>query len=85
MSCCNKNNKSDDSKKAKVIPGRLCYCFNYSKEDFRISILENRESSLIKDIQSKMKDPGCFCETSNPSGKCCLLDIKEFIEKNKKT
>ncbi len=81
MGCC--NNNAEKKEKAKVIPGRLCYCFKYSEGDFRVAISQNKESDLLDDIKSKMKDPGCFCETANPSGKCCLADINKFIKEEK--
>lgn len=79
--CCEVENR--DLKKARVIPGRLCYCFQYSEDDFRVAISKNKESDLLDDIKTKMKDPGCFCETANPSGKCCLADINKFIKEEK--
>lgn len=80
-SCC--NGKQSSNSKVKEIPGRLCYCFKYSENDFRAAINKNKESDLLDDIKAKMKDPGCFCETANPSGKCCLVDIKKFIKEEK--
>lgn len=78
-SCCG----NDKANKAKVVKDRLCYCFKYSKDDFRNAIFENKETELLEDIKAKMKDPGCFCETANPSGKCCLADINKFIQEEK--
>lgn len=44
----------------------LCYCFGVT----RIDVLNNPG---IKDYVIKMtKDGICSCETSNPSGRCCL-------------
>ena len=81
MVCCsNKKIKS----KAKKIDGQLCYCFNYKEKDFQSAIENNREQILIEEIKSKMINPGCFCETSNPTGKCCLNDIKNFINQVRK-
>lgn len=34
---------------------------------------------VLNEIKAKMKDPGCFCKTANPSGKCCLGDVKKVI------
>lgn len=77
MDCCS-NNKSDS--KVIKIEGQLCYCFNYTKDQF-ISVISNgSEQKLVEEIKSKMKDPGCFCETSNPSRKCCLKDVNSFIK-----
>lgn len=81
MECCS-NKKS--SIKAIKIEGQLCYCFNYTEDQFRFAISSSSEQKLVEEIKSKMKDPGCFCETSNPSGKCCLKDIYSFIDSEKK-
>lgn len=62
----------------------LCFCFHYTKKDFQDAISENKEQEMINDIKKKMKDPGCYCETSNPSGKCCLNQIDLFIKSIKK-
>jgi len=63
--------------------GFICFCFQYSKESLLEAIREERENEFIKNLQMRMKDPGCFCERANPSGKCCLADIHRFIELNK--
>ena len=43
--------------------------------------MKSKEDDLfVDDIKSKMKSPGCFCETANPSGKCCLSDVQAFIK-----
>lgn len=76
MDCCS-NNRSDS--KAIKVEGQLCYCFNYTEEQFRSAISSGTDQKLVEEIKNKMKDPGCFCETSNPSGKCCLKDIYSFI------
>ena len=80
MKCCKKDSKK--STLAKVVPGRLCYCFEYSEEDVKISLEKGKQAELLDEIKSKMVKPGCFCESANPSGKCCLADINKFIEKN---
>ena len=80
-SCC--KSKQNNCSKAQLIPGRLCYCFQYSEDDFRDAISQNKESDLLDDIKAKMKDPSCLCETANPSGKCCLADINKFIKEEK--
>lgn len=42
-----------------------------------------REQEIIDDIKAKIKDPGCSCETLNPSGRCCLGDINALIKQQK--
>lgn len=61
----------------------LCYCFQVSKLDLSRAIAQASEGDIISEIKTKMKDPGCFCEKANPSGKCCLKDIYHFIQLKK--
>ena len=37
-------------------------------------------SDALEDIRAKMKAPGCHCETSNPSGSCCLGSVTNGIQ-----
>jgi hypothetical protein len=60
--------------------GLICYCFKQSKQELFNAIGSGNEKDILDDIKSKMKNPGCFCETANPSGKCCLADIHAFIK-----
>lgn len=84
MSCCNKN-KNNECNIEFNLEGLICYCFKHSKQELYDAIQEGKENEILNDIKSKMKDPGCFCETANPSGKCCLADNMAFIKhyKNK--
>ena len=79
--CCNQNSKNKNTKiKLDNLDGLICYCFNHSKKELFDAVENGAEKSILEDIKSKMKSPGCFCETSNPSGKCCLVDVMAFIE-----
>ena len=77
MSCCDKDEKSDVEFN---LEGLICYCFKHSKQELYDAIQEGTEQEILDDIKAKMKDPGCFCETANPSGKCCLADNMAFIK-----
>ncbi|MBE0614060.1 MAG: hypothetical protein IH604_10375 [Burkholderiales bacterium] len=47
----------------------LCYCFGVSRADYALK-------PVIKDFVTKQTKAGlCSCETSNPSGRCCLRDF----------
>ena len=49
--------------------GPLCYCFGVSKADYLLD-------PAIKDFVIAQTKAGlCSCETSNPSGRCCLKDF----------
>jgi hypothetical protein len=83
MSCCDKKN-TDKSEVQFNKEGLICYCFEHSKLELFNASLAGNEKQILDDIISKMKNPGCFCETSNPSGKCCLSDVNAFIKHFKK-
>ena len=47
----------------------LCYCFGITRADFRAN-------PATKDfVISQTKAGLCSCDTSNPSGRCCLKDF----------
>jgi len=58
----------------------ICYCFCYSLESIKREIRISGISNALAEIRKKMKDPGCRCETENPSGNCCLASVAKGIE-----
>jgi hypothetical protein len=44
----------------------ICYCFGVSY------IAAKKDSSILKYVKEKTQQSLCSCETSNPSGRCCL-------------
>lgn len=47
----------------------LCYCFGVSRADYKLD-------PATKDfVIAQTKAKQCSCETSNPSGRCCLKDF----------
>jgi hypothetical protein len=79
--CCNDNSKNKINKPgAQDLEGLICYCFKKSKKDLYRAVKNGTEANIVDDIKSKMTNPGCFCESANPSGKCCLSDIQSFIK-----
>jgi hypothetical protein len=47
----------------------LCYCFGVSKDDFQ------RNPATREFVVAQTKAGLCSCDTSNPSGRCCLKDF----------
>ncbi|MDD2941770.1 MAG: hypothetical protein PHC51_02460 [bacterium] len=49
--------------------GLLCYCFGVTKRDFQ-------SNPATRDfVVAQTKAGRCSCDTSNPSGRCCLKDF----------
>lgn len=58
----------------------LCYCFGHSVASIKDELRTKGRSDALEDIRAKMKAPGCHCETSNPSGSCCLGNVASGIK-----
>ncbi len=79
--CCSKDNdKKIQAVDLENLDGLICYCFKKSKKQLFDAVKNGEEDLIVADIKSKMKNPGCFCETANPSGRCCLADVQAFIK-----
>ena len=61
-------------------PATLCYCFEWTKEKIKAELEATGETAALEDIKAKMENPGCSCETLNPSGGCCLGDVGKAIK-----
>lgn len=61
-------------------PKTVCYCFNWTKEKIFDEINKFSKTNAIEDISGKMNTDSCDCEHNNPSGKCCLKDVKKVIK-----
>jgi len=56
-----------------------CYCFGWTEQRILEEIKEHGKSTAIDDIKANMDSIGCSCEVKNPSGKCCMSDVKKVV------
>ncbi len=55
----------------------LCYCLQFRKQDLQLEA-PGAASKVLEQITALVKAGGCACEVRNPSGKCCLRDVRKF-------
>lgn len=65
--------------KEKEDPRPICYCFGWTREQIDDEIARTGKSLAIEDITVKIKTLGCDCQRNNPSGMCCLTEVKNYI------
>ncbi len=58
----------------------LCYCFGHSVATIKEELRTKGQSSALADIRQKMKELGCRCHVTNPSGTCCLGSVAKGIQ-----
>ena len=63
-------------------PRTICYCFDHSMEEIRDEIAATGRSTIVKTITEELQD-GCWCETKNPQGSCCLGAVSRFVRETK--
>ena len=63
-------------------PRTICYCFDHSLEEIRDEIIATGNSTAVETISEELKD-GCWCETKNPQGICCLGAVSRFVRETK--
>lgn len=64
--------------KETTAPRPVCYCFEHTVEDIEAQVATTGESTVLDDIKTKLRD-GCWCETKNPQGTCCLSVVSRCI------
>lgn len=61
-------------------PIPACYCFNVTERMIREEIAQTGRSTASARIRAEVKAGNCRCEVENPSGRCCLGEIRQ-VEK----
>jgi hypothetical protein len=65
-------------------PHPVCYCFGYTRENIADEITETGDSTVVEWITERVQAEECACEYRNPTGRCCLGDVREAVKKASK-
>jgi hypothetical protein len=57
-------------------PIPVCYCFGFTRKDIEDEIAETGYSTVADRISTEVTAGRCACEVKNPSGKCCLGEVR---------
>lgn len=58
-------------------PVPLCYCFGVTERMIREEMLRTGRSTAATRIRAEVKAGTCRCEVKNPSGRCCLGQVRQ--------
>ena len=61
-------------------PIPLCYCFSHTLESARLEIEATGQSTVAMQITKEIQAGHCMCEVKNPSGRCCLGEVKKAVK-----
>ena len=60
--------------------GLVCYCFLHTRDGIQGEVLETGRRSTFESISRQVKAKNCACEVRNPTGKCCLREIRQISD-----
>ena len=60
--------------------GLVCYCFLHRKDDIARQLQDTGRTDIFESIKGEVQAGRCACEVRNPSGKCCLGEVREAIK-----
>lgn len=58
--------------------GWVCYCFNYRRQDFERERARGEKGQILAAIGSRVGRGDCACDVRNPSGRCCLPEVRSL-------
>jgi hypothetical protein len=64
-------------------PIPLCYCFGHTRADVRREVAETGASTIPGLIDAEIRAGRCACERKNPSGACCLGEVRRAVQEAK--
>lgn len=66
--------------KERTSPRPICYCFGHTIESIEEEIHRTGRSTILESIKAGIKAGRCRCETKNPKGTCCLVDVAAVLK-----
>ncbi len=61
-------------------PLPLCYCFGFTRADVRRELAASGSCGIPGRIEASIRASGCECVRRNPSGACCLGEVRKAVE-----
>lgn len=61
-------------------PVPLCYCFAFTQADVLAEVQATGSCTISERITAEVRANHCACEVNNPSGHCCLGDVRRVIK-----
>ncbi len=61
-------------------PIPLCYCFGHTRASVEEEIVATGRTTVIESISEEIRAGRCACEVKNPSGRCCLPEVKVAVK-----
>lgn len=61
-------------------PLPLCYCFGFTRADVLRELAETGSCGIPGRIEASIRASGCECVRRNPSGACCLGEVRKVVE-----
>lgn len=58
----------------------LCYCFGFTRADVWREIAARGLCTIPSQIAHELKAGRCACEVKNPSGSCCVGEVRQAID-----
>ncbi len=59
--------------------GTICYCFGHRRGEIESEVENIGHSLIYEHIVGEVRAKRCRCEVTNPTGKCCLQDVRRAI------
>jgi hypothetical protein len=64
-------------------PVPLCYCFGLSRADVYRDVASTGTSTVPERIEAEIRAGRCACRQRNPSGGCCLGEVRKAVSEAK--